>query len=65
MRYFLCFAMLLGMIFISGCEITKGMQSQYRCSKCGAEVLMLSGCARTKEYCSEGGKHEWRHILNR
>jgi rRNA maturation endonuclease Nob1 len=62
---FLFIALLLSMFFLVGCEITKAMKPQYRCSKCGREILMLSGCKTANEYCPQGGKHEWQRISNR
>ncbi len=56
--------MLSGIIFTSGCEVTKAFRPNYRCTKCGTEILMLSD-TRAKKYCPEGGKHNWRHIINR
>ena len=60
----LLIALLLSMFFLVGCEITKAMKPQYRCSKCGTEILMMSD-TRARKYCPQGGKHEWRRIINR
>ena len=61
-------ALSLSTVFLTGCEVTKGitrsMTPNYRCSKCGTEILMMSD-TRAKKYCPKGGKHEWRRIINR
>ena len=59
-------AILITCGLLSGCETLKNMtKPQHRCHKCGLELFMITGDVRAKTSCPNGGRHEWRRILNR